>query len=454
MTRVWPGIFVEEVSLRVHIAALRKALEIGEAGPRYLTNVPGRGYCLGAPISRELIESVDPATPLSFEAAWRLPPRLARMVGRDHTVREICQKLMGQRFVTIVGPGGMGKTTVVLAVTHDLLREFRGAVCFVELGPLSDPQLVAATVASAFGLPITAESPVPSLIAHLRDKRLLLVLDCVEHLVGEAAVLTERLHGELPDLHILVTSREILRAEGENVHRLSALDSPPEDPELSAGEVLEFPAAKLLVERASTRGGPLTISDADAPIVGTICRKLGGMALAIELAAGRVGTYGLRETAAALDGEFALRWPGRRTAPPRHQTLSATLDWSYNLLSDAERKVLRRLSVFVNGFTLDGAQSVATAMDMSREEVFDAVAGLLAKSLASADTSGSVTRHRLLDTTRTYAAMKLADAGERPVFRRRHAEYYRELLQKMPGDAEAAANPHLDDIRAALNWGF
>jgi DNA-binding winged helix-turn-helix (wHTH) protein len=318
--KVWPGVFVEEISLRVHIAALRKALDTGEAGARYLTNVPGRGYCFVAPTSRELIESVVPAADTSFDALYHLPPPLARMVGRDETVREVCQKLIAERFVSIVGPGGLGKTTVALAVAHALLIDFRGAVCFVELSPLSDPQLLAGTVASAFGLPVQSQDPIPGLVAHLRGKRVLLILDSSEHLISQAAVVAERLFSDVPDLHILVTSREILRVEGESVHHLSPLESPPDNANLTAAEILNFPAAKLFVERAASSGAPTQLRDSDAPIVGNICRRLGGIALAIELAAGRVGAYGLGEIAKLLDSQFALRWPGRRTAPPRHQT--------------------------------------------------------------------------------------------------------------------------------------
>lgn len=460
LATVWPGVFVEEVSLRVHIAALRKALDTGEAGARYIINVPGRGYSFVAPTSREQVESSDPAADISLKALYQLPPRLTRMVGREETVHELCQKLMAERFVSIVGPGGMGKTTVALAVAHTLLIDFRGAVCFVELGPLSDPQLLAATVASAFGLPVQSQDPIPGLVAHLRGKRVLLILDSSEHLISQAAAVAERLFNDVPDLHILVTSREILRVEGESVHHLSPLESPPDNSDLTAAEMLDFPAAKLFAERVASGGAPIQLRDSDAPIVGNICRRLGGIALAIELAAGRVGAFGLGEIAELLDSQFALRWPGRRTAPPRHQTLSATLEWSYNLLSDVERTVLRRLSVFVTGFTLEAAQQVAGDPDSGKEEVFDAVAGLLVKSLASAETSGSATRYRLLDTTRTYAAMKLADAGEMDILRRRHAEYYRGLLRKTPGDADLPADErralatHLGDIRAALKWAF
>lgn len=457
IAKVWPGIFVEEVALRVHITALRKALDTGEGGERYLANVKGRGYCFVAPTSRD---TAGLPTADDFpEAHYPLPPLLARMVGRDEIVSEICHKLTTERFVTIVGPGGLGKTTVALSVAHTLLPEFFGDVCFVELSPVTDLRLLAPAVVSAFGLPVQSGDPIPGLVGHLRGKPVLLILDGSEHLISEAAALSERLFAELPQLHLLVTSREILRVGGENVYRLSPLETPPDGSSLTAAELLGFPAVKLFVQRVTTSGGPINLADQDVRIAGNICRKLGGIALAIELAAGRVEAFGLQEIARLLDSEFALRWPGRRTAPPRHQTLRATLDWSYNLLSEVERTVLRRLSVFVTGFTLEAAQQVAGGPGVGAKEVFDAVGGLLMKSLASADTTGSIARYRLLDTTRTYAALKLADAGELGQFRRAHAEYYCALLKManeadLPTDERRGLVTHLDDIRAALHWAF
>ncbi|MBC9032640.1 helix-turn-helix transcriptional regulator [Sphingomonas sp. JC676] len=459
VAKVWPDVFVEEVSLRVHVAALRKALGSAEMGPRYVANVPGRGYCFVAPISREWIETSAPED-RSFDPAYPLPPALARMVGRDEVVAEISRKLLADRFVTVVGPGGMGKTTVALSVAHALLQTFRGAVCFVDLGPLNDPNLLAGAVASTFGLPVRSQDPVPDIIAHLRGKPALLVLDSSEHLILEVVLLAERLSTQLDELHILATSREILRAEGENVFRLPPLDSPPDSPALTAAQMLEFPAAKLFMERAASGGAPILLDDADAPVVGKICRKLNGIALAIELAAGSVGTFSLYETEALLDSQFALRWPGRRAAPARHQTLNATLDWSYNLLSDIERVVLRRLSVFIGSYTLEAAQRVTANRDLSDEQVYDAIGGLFVKSLASGDTSLAIPRYRLLDTTRTYAAMKLAEAGEQKLLRRQHAEYYRKLLQKGTSNTDEstpeprASAADLDDIRTALHWAF
>jgi predicted ATPase len=394
----------------VHITSLRKALDGEQSSEYYITNVKGRGYCFSAPVSYER-STPDVKSPLDT-SIYGLPRRLAHMRGRDDTVRLISEKLVTERFVTIVGHGGMGKTTVALSVAHALLTEFGGAVCFADLGTISDPRLLAGTVASAFGLPVQSEDPIPALVAHIRGKRTLLVLDSSEHLIAEVAAMAERLFEEAPSLHILATSRETLRAHGENVYRLSPIDSPPDRQDITADEALAFPAVQVFLERVAAGGMPIQLTDEDAPIVGSICRKLGGVALAIELTAGRVEAYGIRRTAELLDSQFSLLWPGRRTAPPRHQTLNATLDWSYNLLSDLERLVLRRLSVFVGGFTLDVAQKVVGTPDLEEAEVVNAIAELIAKSLASTDMSGPVPRYRLLDTTRTYASTKLCDTGE------------------------------------------
>jgi predicted ATPase/DNA-binding winged helix-turn-helix (wHTH) protein len=458
IAKVWPNVIVEEISLRVHIASLRKALNRGQFSEPYITNVTGRGYCFSGPVSYERA-TPDVKSPLDTPI-YHLPRCLAQMRGRDDSVRLISKKLGTDRFVTIVGHGGMGKTTVALSVAHALLTEFSGAVCFADLGTISDPRLLAGTVASAFGLPVQSADPIPALVAHIRGKRTLLVLDGSEHLITEVAAMAQRLFEEAPSLHILATSRETLRAHGEHVFRLSPLDSPPDRQDITAADALAFPAVQVFLERVAANGTPIQLTDEDAPVVGSICRKLGGVALAIELTAGRVEAYGIRRTAELLDSQFSLLWPGRRTAPPRHQTLNATLDWSYNLLSDLERLVLRRLSVFVGGFTLDVAEKVVGTTDLEEAKVHNAIAELVAKSLASTDMSGPVPRYRLLDTTRTYASTKLSDTGESELLRRRHALCYRDILENA-ADQETVYQDHagitatdVDNIRAALNWAF
>jgi predicted ATPase/DNA-binding winged helix-turn-helix (wHTH) protein len=450
LAHAWPGIFVEEVSLRVRIADLRKLLEQGD-GDRYLSNIPGRGYSFVGRITRETASSrAEAASP-----RYSLPQLPTLIVGRAEAIVEVSRALLARRFVTIVGPGGIGKTTVALSAAWELLNEFEGEVCFVELSPIGQGALLGATVVSSFGLPVHAGDPIPALVDRLKGKRALLILDSAEHLISEASALAERLFAQVADLHILVTTREALRVAGESVYQLPALESPPVNRNLTLSEVGAFSAARLFLERAGMSDQSGDFTDADAPIIASMCRKLGGLALALELAAGRVNAYGLSQTAALLDSEFALRWPGRRTAPARHQTLTATLDWSYNLLSDAERIVLRRLSVFAGRFTLASARHIASHSDLPDQDVLSALNGLVAKSLTSAGVSGEIPWFRLLDTTRSYARTKLAEAAEFDALRHRQTSYYRDLLQETEGDLQRQKDAiDIDDIRAALRWSF
>jgi predicted ATPase/DNA-binding winged helix-turn-helix (wHTH) protein len=463
MALVWPDVTVEEASLRFHIAGLRKALGDGQNGARYVATLAGRGYCFVAPVNR----SGNPGEAAAAEQAVApratfLPPRLARMVGRDDSVRAIVAELTASRFVTVVGPGGVGKTTVAVAVAHTLLPAFGGAMLFVDFGLLSDSRMVPVSVASMLGLSIQSEDPVPSLITLLRNRRMLLVLDNCEHVIEDAAGFAARLFLAAPGLQILATSREPLRVEGEQVHRLAPLGVPPEDSTLSADFTLNFPATRLFVERATAGGARLDLGETNAAIVAAICRKLDGMALAIELAAGRVEAYGLRQIAALLDERFALLWPGQRTAPARQKTLRATLDWSYGLLSDAERLVFRRLAVFVGAFSIEAALAVVTSETIDAAWVFAAIDSLVAKSMVTAVPIGAMMRYRLLDTARAYALDFSADHSERTELASRHAAYCVSWLRQFEADgpplsdaAERAAQLlGLANVRAALEWCF
>jgi predicted ATPase/DNA-binding winged helix-turn-helix (wHTH) protein len=460
ISTVWPDVTVEEANLRFQMAALRKALGDGRDGARYISNISGRGYCFVAPVTRSRTARTVPVTGITTtERVKKLPPRPARMVGRDDTVRSLAEQLQRWRFVSIVGPGGVGKTTVAISVAHALIDGFHGAVFFIDLAALTDPQLVPTAVASALGFMVQAQDPLVALLAFIGDRKILLVLDNCEHVIGVTAALAERVVSETPQAHILATSREALQVEGEHVHLLYSLDCPPEDTGLTAMEALRYPAAQLFMERAAASGYGAELSDIDAPIVARSCRRLDGIALAIELAASRVGSLGIRGVAELLDNRFGLLWQGRRTALPRHETLNAMLDWSYSLLSEREKVVLCRLSVFVGDFTRQAAGSVASETEVDEADVIDAVASLVTKSLISTTAVNESTYYRLLDTTRAYAATKLAERGEADRIARRHAIFYfkylehDETIQSLFGEYDLSGYaPHIGNVRAALGW--
>jgi len=467
ISRAWRGLVVDPSNLRVHVSSLRKALGDVEDTPRYIANVAGQGYCFVAPVTRGAAASAPARAPeYPCGVARRrllLPPKLARMVGRDDAVHVVANDLVADRFVSIIGPGGMGKTTVAVAVAHAMLEEFGDAVCFVDVGMVTDPKLLAATIASTLGLTIQTDDALATLLECLRTLRILLVLDNCEHVIDASATLAELIYKAAPGAHILATSREALRVEGEHVYWLPPLASPAPDSSLKAVDVLEFPAVKLFMERAAASGKRLDLSDADAAVIAGICGRLDGIALAIEFAAGRVATHGISGTADLLEKGLGLRWQGRRTAHPRHQTMQALLDWSYGYLSESEQVVLRRLSALVGAFTIDTAQEIACDEVVDDAEVLDALDRLVAKSLVSAISADrSVTRYRLFETTRVYAVKKLEESGERLGVARRHATYFARYLDSVCGgridfphdNRPPSLNDYLANVRAALAWCF
>jgi len=475
MARVWGDTFVEDGNLRVHVAAIRKTLSDGQTGARYITNVPGRGYCFVAPVTRSALSlatsapggSADPAVASQrTPGGARLPAPLTKMIGRGHQLVAVVDQLRVQRLVTLVGPGGIGKTTVALAVAAQLGAQLASphwdGVRFVELGSIESPELVASAIATGVELPGASENRAIELAAYLSDKAMLLVLDNCEHVVEAVAIFAEEILRLAPGIRILATSREPLRVEGEWISRLAPLELPPAQAAMTAAEALRYSGVELFVARAAASATGFELSDGDAPIVSEICRRLDGMPLAIELAAARVDVFGVRGLGERLDASFGLLLQGRRTTTPRQRTLRATLDWSYETLPARSQVVLRRLSVFKGIFTLESAAAVSASDGITAADVIDSVVDLTSKSLIAADVSGDVVTYRLLEMTRAYAAEKLTEDGDHGRIARQHAVHQCEVFEREPcaglGPMVAVWGAEerwrLPDLRAALDWSF
>ncbi len=458
---VWPRTVVEETSLRVHVSALRRVLGEGRSGARYITNVPGRGYCFVAAVGMDADAPGAPA-PASGRPHHNLPARLTPTVGRAEEVEAMGELLRRRRLVTVAGPGGMGKTTVALALAEVSLPLYEDGVWFVDLAPVTDPRLLISSVAAALDIGLAPGSPVDELGAAIGPRRLLIVLDNCEHLIDAAAELASALLRCVPAASILTTSREPLNIEGEWVYRLGALEAPPEGDALTAAQALAFPAVQLFVQRAMAISERFELLDPDAATVGEICRRLDGVPLAIELAAARIDGLGVHGLARRLDDPLQLLTRGRRTAAPRHRTLRALLDWSFDLLTPAEQAVLCRLSVFRGAFTLESASTIAAAGDLPAAEVVESVLGLTVKSLVSVDASGDVIRYRLPAAAHAYALDRLAQAGDTRPLLRRHVACMRDLAMRSMADAGRLSRAEwreryaglIDDVRAALDWSL
>jgi predicted ATPase/DNA-binding winged helix-turn-helix (wHTH) protein len=466
LDRVWPGRIVEENRLQNQVSALRKAFG---ADHDLIRTVAGRGYQFTGQIRARSADSavrsvrvVPPGVPAASGSPTNLSGRLSELIGRDAEVGEILHLLAEHRLVTLTGVGGIGKTTLGFEVARHLLPEFADGIWVAELGPLSDPDLVFVTVATALGLELAAGATSPEHVANaIGSKRLLLVLDNCEHVINAAAIMAESLLRANPWTRVIATSREPLRVSGECIYRVLPLGVPAEGAE-NPDEVLRHGAARLFVARARDADPHFSLDSRGAAAIAAICRRLDGMPLAIELAAARTASLGLEGLASRLDDRFMLLTGGRRTALPRQQTLRATLDWSYELLSEPERAVLRRLAVFPGGFTLEAASTVVASAEIGASDGVDHVPDLVEKSLVVADGTGATVNYRLLETMRAYALDKLAQACELEQVARRHAEYHRDLFERAESEWEtrpatewlADYGRRIDDVRIALDWAF
>ncbi|WP_426206307.1 ATP-binding protein [Pseudomonas sp. TWP3-1] len=454
MVGVWPDSVVEDINLRVHMAALRKALGDGQAGQRFIVTVAQRGYSFVAPIA---LQAIEPRASVDAVGRHNLPLRRARMIGRQPLVDSLITQLPRQRCITLVGPGGIGKTSVALRVAEQLIGRYRDGIRLLDLAPLNDPGLICSHLAGLLDLSLHDGEPLPCLINSLRERQMLLVIDNCEHLIDAVALLSESILRGAPHVHILATSRESLRAEGEFVQRLESLDCPPPIAVLEREQAMRFSALQLFVERAMAANEHFEFNDAELPLVVEICRRLDGIPLALELAAAQVASLGLDGVLTQLQGRLPT---GTQSLFGRHETLRATLDWSFNLLTECEQTCLRRLSVFRGGFTLESAAAVIVGQHIAPGEVFASITQLVAKSLLNVEVGDEEVFYRLLDTTRRYALEKLDHAVELSDTRERHAERCLTLMHQAQSDWQTTPTGlwieryarGLEDLRAALDW--
>jgi predicted ATPase/DNA-binding winged helix-turn-helix (wHTH) protein len=373
MLQAWPDVQVEDGSLRFHMAGLRKALQDGVYGARYIDTQVGAGYALVVPVRRIVGDATErrPVEAVAWREdltdAERLPARLTRLIGREEEKRLLADRIVDAKLVTIVGAAGIGKTTLAAELAHTLLPAFANRVYFVDLAALESGDLLGSAIANALGITVQAEDPTAVVLGNLRNRRLMLVLGNCEHLIGYVCAFVERIGEVAAAVTVLATSREPLRAWGEQVHWLGPLDFPDDPSGLSAETLLSFSAIELFVTRARAANGSMAVNVDSLRRIARLCRQVEGMALPIELTAMHAARHGLESTAALLGERFSLGLTGRRTARPRQQTLQATLDWSYDLLGEAERRTLESVSVFVGSFSLQAALSVIASAAIELE---------------------------------------------------------------------------------------
>ena len=455
---VWPGLVVEANNLQVQISTLRKLL-----GPQAIATIPGRGYRWALAADDASAQSArsesTPTAPSAGNAALcDVPMELPALYGRSEDVAALRELIRHHALVTVVGPAGIGKTRLAEAVAHELRDEFADGAVLVELAPLADADLVAATVVRA--LRIAVGDPQTALdlsVQALASQRLLLVIDNCEHLLTAVDQVVAALRKGAPRVHVLATSQELLRHPDEHVYRLGALALPAQ---ATTARAREAGAIELFAARVQALEPRFLVSDGNVAAVVDICRRLDGIPLAIEFAAARVPLLGVEGVRDRLDERFRLLTAGSRLAPRRHQTLRAALEWSYGLLSEQEQRTFDGLGVFAGGFSLVSAQNLATDAEIDEWAVLDHLGALVDKSLVVAD--GASARYRMLETTRAFALERLASRGATLPMLRRHAEVMLTLVERFYGDiVGGGASPgellkrlgvDLDNLRGAIHW--
>jgi predicted ATPase/DNA-binding winged helix-turn-helix (wHTH) protein len=473
---VWPGMIVEENNLQVHISALRKLL-----GTHAIATIPGRGYqftlsAASAPKAPDaspqnpehgvmVRESANSRAVLASSSAYpnNLPRQLTSFIGRDKDIAAVEALLARTRLLTLIGSGGCGKTRLSLQVAANTFEQFPDGAWFLELAPLADPGLLLQAVATALGLKEEPGKPLSQTLAeHLRQKRVLLLVDNCEHLLDACASVADMLLRQCPGLKILASSRQALGMAGEQTYRVPSLSLPDRTVVQTPETLSQYESVQLFVERALLVRADFALSKDNAAALASLCCHLDGIPLAIELAAARLGLLSVAEIDRKLDQRFRLLTGGPRTALPRHQTLQALIDWSYNLLGEPEKLLLQRLSVFAGGWTLEAAEAVCAGDGLADWEALDLLTQLCDKSLVVVEQMERFSRFRLLETVRQYAREKFLQGADHAAIRTRHSQYFLALAEEAESKlASAEQSQRLsqvttehENLLASLEWSL
>ncbi len=450
--RVWGRVIVEENTLQSHISALRKVL-----GREAITTVSGRGYRFALEVTR-FSATATAATP-----NHNLPHFLASFIGREKEIAELSQLLGNARLLTLTGAGGCGKTRLAIVLAKQQVHAYPDGAWLVELAALTDAGLLPQAVATVLGIKERAGARLLDTLAeYLASRALLLVLDNAEHLIEACAQLSESLLQRCPRLVILVTSRERIGITGEQTYRVPSLSVPDEESDTTPESIAAHESTRLFIERARLQQPQFAITARNAGAIASICRRLDGIALAIELAVPGIRTLSLEELSRRLDRCFEALSDGSRTALPRHRTLRSLIDWSYELLRDDEKTMLQHVSVFAGGWTLDAAEEVCANDVVGKNEVRGLLSSLVDKSLVASEHGDPQTRCRLLETVRQYARDRLEETNGSSAVRVRHRDYYLSLAEeadpKLRGAEQAEWLRRLEDehenLRAGLEWSL
>jgi predicted ATPase/DNA-binding winged helix-turn-helix (wHTH) protein len=460
MAAAWPGIFVHESNLKVNMSNLRRLLGDTKLNPSYLATVVGRGYRFIAPVHTRIGAVEDRDAIAESPGLGHLPPQ-GHVVGREAELVDVLTALHCEQHVTLVGAGGIGKTTVAIAAAHAYADMCLDGLCLVDLSTIDDPTLLPVALVTALGIRGNPEDSFTAVLDHLISRRMLVILDNCEHVLPAATIFARRLASANGLSKVLATSREPLGFDKEFMIRIGPLAVPDIETALPLQRAISFPTVELFVSRALEWAG-YQVGDADCDAVVSICRSVEGLPLAIELAAAQLEKYSPSELLTMLDRHASFANPRPRGVVPRHETLLATIDWSYRLLPQREAAIFRLVSAFADSFDLEDAVHIAGAVGLDPIDVVAGLGGLVAKSLLSAEVNGPGLRYRQLDSTRHYAAEKRRIDRADPLILKYHAQRILEIFKKSEdewhwletGDWTRRYVSRLADLRAALAWAF